>query len=164
MNGLGSSWLSPGQSLLFVWKQEFSKATARLLAPSKEYPRRKPAHRRIPPEPLWLGFTGDNQMKLGLDGQSSPVPASWKGRKHFWSATGSDLLAKSHLPHPIIYNLVVPACGTPSVGDYRTEQNKTYWPGEWREGCKPLVFFRPPPRCIMCKLIHYPLTLAPAIC
>lgn len=37
----GLSWLAPGQSLLFVWKsllvgQEFSKATARLLAPSKE--------------------------------------------------------------------------------------------------------------------------------
>lgn len=44
------------------------------------------------------------------------MPASWKGRKHFWPATGSDLLAKSYLLHPIIYNLMAPGCGTPSPG------------------------------------------------
>ena len=66
----------------------------------RNYSGRKPKAQGIP----WGPSGGASP---GLDGQCSPVPASWKGRKHFWSATRSALLAKSRLPHPIICNLLI---------------------------------------------------------
>lgn len=82
-----------------------------------------------PPGPLSAWAPGMSRWESGLDDQSSPVPASWKGRKRFQRAAGSDLLAKSHLPCPIIYNLTAHGREAPGLGDHGTEQNLLAWVG-----------------------------------
>lgn len=140
MNGLGSSWLSPGQSLLFAWKplhvgQEFSKATTRLLAPTKDlFPEERAKACGIPQgAPLWLGAR-DGQMRIWPAWPDLNCTSILKEQetfltRHWVRSVGNELSSG-----PIVYNLMAQDSETappePEWSWNKTKLTGLEWMGE----------------------------------